>query len=134
MRMKPLKDIKIRTKLVLLGTVCLLGLIVLGKESISTASRIKQAGDEVSAIWMNAVIVAEELNTVTSDYRIKESRHAITTDPKLMESLELEMDRLRGEIEKNLRNTGVFLPGKRTRRLLQKQKLPGRVIWNTVKC
>ena len=67
MRMKPLKDIKIRTKLVLLGTVCLLGLIVLGKESISTASRIKQAGDEVSAIWMNAVIVAEELNTVTSD-------------------------------------------------------------------
>ena len=100
MRMKPLKDIKIRTKLVLLGTVCLLGLIVLGKESISTASRIKQAGDEVSGIWMNAVIVAEELNTVTSDYRIKESRHAITTDPKLMESLELEMDRLRGEIEK----------------------------------
>ena len=51
MRMKPLKDIKIRTKLVLLGTVCLLGLIVLGKESISTASRIKQAGDEVSGIW-----------------------------------------------------------------------------------
>lgn len=99
MRLKPMKDIKIRTKLVLLGTVCLLGLAILGKESISTASRIKQAGDEVSAVWMNAVIVAEELNTVTSDYRIKESRHAITTDPELMKSLEEEMERLRDEIE-----------------------------------
>ena len=99
MRIKPMQDIRIRTKLMTLGAVCVLGLVILERESVFTASRIKQAGDEMSDIWMNAVIVAEELNTATSDYRIKESRHAVTTDPKLMEALEQEMRRIRGDIE-----------------------------------
>lgn len=99
MKIKPLRDIKIRTKLMLLGAVCIVGLVTLERESVFTASRIKQAGDDMSDIWMNAVIVAEELNTATSDYRIKESRHAVTTDPRLMEALEQEMGRIRKEIE-----------------------------------
>ncbi len=99
MRIKPMRDIRIRTKLMTLGAVCVLGLLILERESVFTASRIKQAGDETSDIWINAVITAEELNTATSDYRIKESRHAVTTDPELMEALEQEMRRIRGEIE-----------------------------------
>ena len=99
MRIKPMRDIRIRTKLMTLGAVCVLGLLILERESVFTASRIKQAGDETSDIWINAVIAAEELNTATSDYRIKESRHAVTTDPELMEALEQEMRRIRGEIE-----------------------------------
>lgn len=99
MKVKKIRDVRIRTKLILLGIICFLGMFILGRESISTALAIKQAGDEMSGIWMNAVIEAEELNTATSDYRIRESRHAVTTDPELMKSLEQEMEIIRADIE-----------------------------------
>lgn len=99
MKMKSLRDIKISAKLMLLGLVSILGLFLLGSESVSTAWRINQVGAELNDIWMNAVIVAEELNTTTSDYRIRESRHAITTDPELMASLEAELEVLEKDIE-----------------------------------
>lgn len=126
MKMKSLRDIKISAKLMLLGLVSILGLFLLGSESVSTAWRINQVGAELNDIWMNAVIVAEELNTTTSDYRIRESRHAITTDPELMASLEAELEVL----EKNIEN-----------KFSQYQKLPtqeadqaiireAQVVWN----
>lgn len=99
MKMKSLRDVKISAKLMLLGLVSILGLFLLGSESVSTAWRINQVGAELNDIWMNAVIVAEELNTTTSDYRIRESRHAITTDPELMASLEAELEILEKDIE-----------------------------------
>ena len=75
----------------------------MGSESVSTAWKIDQVGEELSDVWMNAVIVAEELNTTTSDYRIRESRHAITTDPELMASLEEELVLLEKDIEAKFR-------------------------------
>lgn len=99
MRIKPIRDVRIRSKLILLGVICFLGMFILGRESVFTALKIKEAGDEMSGVWMNAVIAAEELNTATSDYRIRESRHAVTTDPKLMQSLEQELETIRADIE-----------------------------------
>ncbi|MCI8659707.1 MAG: HAMP domain-containing protein [Lachnospiraceae bacterium] len=99
MRIKPVRDVRIRTKLLLLGVISFLGMFILARESVSTALEIKEAGDEMSGVWMNAVIAAEELNTATSDYRIRESRHAVTTDPKLMEALEQELNMIREDIE-----------------------------------
>ncbi len=103
MKMKTLRDIKISTKLMLLGAVSILGLLVLGRESVSTAWKINQAGMVLNDVWMNAVIVAEELNTATSDYRIRESRHAVTTDPQLMEQLESELWQLQQDINEKFR-------------------------------
>ncbi len=88
MKIKSIRDIKISTKLVLLGAVSILGMFLLGQESVATAWKIDQAGAELNDVWMNAVITAEELNTATSDYRIRESRHALTTDPELLGELE----------------------------------------------
>lgn len=56
MRIKPMRDIRIRTKLMALGAVCVLGLLILERESVFTASRIKQAGDETSDIWILSLI------------------------------------------------------------------------------
>ena len=91
MKIKSIRDVKISKKLMILGAVSILGLFLMGKESIATARQIDQVGAELNDVWMNAVIAAEELNTVTSDYRITESRHAITTDPELMGALEQDM-------------------------------------------
>ena len=59
-------------------------------------------------MWMNAVIAAEELNTVTSDYRITESRHAITTDLELMGALEQDMLELEQDIESRFQDISSF--------------------------
>ena len=91
MKIKSIRDVKISKKLMILGAVSILGLFLMGKESIATARQIDQVGAELNDVWMNAVIAAEELNTVTSDYRITESRHAITTDLELMGALEQDM-------------------------------------------
>lgn len=98
MKLKSIRNTKIRTKLILLGAVSILGMFVLGSESVSTAWQIDQVGEEISSTWINAVIIAEELNTATSDYRIQESRHAIATAPSMMAEVEAEMDLLAKEI------------------------------------
>ena len=103
MKIKSIRDMKISVKLIMLGIVSILGLFLLGSESMSTAWKINQTGRELSDVWMNAVIVAEELNTMTSDYRISESRHALTTDSELMTSLEDELKLLESDIEEKFR-------------------------------
>ncbi|MDO5408733.1 MAG: methyl-accepting chemotaxis protein [Eubacteriales bacterium] len=99
MKNKSMRDVKISAKLLLLALVSVVGLCILGGESVSTARQINQVSAELNDVWINAVIVAEELNTTTSDYRIQESRHAITTDPELMAELEQEMRSIANVIE-----------------------------------
>lgn len=88
MKLKSMRNTKIRTKLMLLGGVSVLGLFILGSESVATAWKINQVGKEMSNVWLNAVITAEELNTLTSDYRILESRHAIEAHEEEMTEIE----------------------------------------------
>lgn len=98
-KFKAIRNTKISTKLMLLGIVSILGLFLLGRESVFTAWQIDQVSKEMSEVWMNAVIVAEELNTATSDYRILEGQHAITTDQRLMDDLGEQMDQLKEQID-----------------------------------
>lgn len=99
MRVKSIRNISIKTKLLTLGGVGILGLIFIGAESIITARQINQASTEISQSWVPAIIIAEELNTETSDYRIKEFYHAITHDQETMDHLEKEMMQVRHEID-----------------------------------
>ena len=99
MKVKSIRNIRIKTKLLFLGGVSILGLVFIGAESIITARQINQASTEISQSWVPAIIIAEELNTETSDYRIKEFYHAITHDQKTMDHLEKEMMAVRDEID-----------------------------------
>ena len=99
MKVKSIRNIRIKTKLLFLGGVSILGLVFIGAESIITARQINQASTEISQSWVPAIIIAEELNTETSDYRIKEFYHAITHDQETMDHLEKEMMAVRDEID-----------------------------------
>lgn len=96
--MKSIRNIKIKTKLLLLGGVSILGMVFIGAESILTSRQINAASTEISQSWVPAIIIAEELNTETSDYRIKEYYHVITQDDVTMDHLEKEMLQVRKEI------------------------------------
>ena len=70
MKIKSIRDVKISKKLMILGAVSILGLFLMGKESIATARQIDQVGAELNDVWMNAVIAAEEYgNLRLPDYR-----------------------------------------------------------------
>lgn len=99
MKRKLIRNIKIKTKLLLLGGVSILGLVFIGAESIITAKQINEASTEISQSWVPAIIIAEELNTETSDYRNKEFYHVISQDAETMDHLEKEMMAVRREID-----------------------------------
>ena len=63
MKVKSIRNIRIKTKLLFLGGVSILGLVFIGAESIITARQINQASTEISQSWVPAIIIAEELNT-----------------------------------------------------------------------
>lgn len=123
MKIKSIRNSKIRTKLILLGAVSILGLFILGSESVSTAWKIDQVGEEISNTWMSAVITAEELNTLTSDYRIQESRHAIATDMKMMGEIEQEMERTSQEIEEKFETYRALPTREQDQKIIREAKL-----------
>ena len=104
MKIKSIKDVKIRTKLILIGAVSVLGLFVLGSESVYTAWQISQVNAKADTVWLNAVIIAEGLNTETSDYRIQESHHAITTDSEGMAVIEEDLKKREARIDGQFQN------------------------------
>lgn len=93
-----MKNLKIRTKLFILVGVLLLGLTSLGLASLSFMGNINNSSTELAENWLPSTIVAEELNTLTSDYRLNEYAHIVAQDAASMASYETEMNRIETEI------------------------------------
>lgn len=93
-----MKNLKIRTKLFVLVGVLLVGLTALGLASLSFMAKINNSSTILAGNWLPSTIVAEELNTLTSDYRINEYAHIVAQDAASMESYEKELERIEGEI------------------------------------
>lgn len=97
--MKYFRNIKLKSKLLLLGFVSIFGLVAIGLASIITSRQINQASTDISQSWLPSVIIAEELNTAISDYRIKEYNHVVSEDADIMQNLEGELKELQQKIE-----------------------------------
>lgn len=93
-----MKNLKIRTKLFILVGVLLVGLTALGAVSLSFMAKINNSSTVLAENWLPSTIVAEELNTLTSDYRINEYAHIVAQDQASMESYEKELQRIETEI------------------------------------
>lgn len=119
MKVKSIRNISIKTKLLLLGGVSILGLVFIGAESIITAKQINEASTEISQSWVPAIIIAEELNTETSDYRIKEFYHTITHDEETMNHLEKEMMQVRQEIDAAFEEYELYITDQTDRGLME---------------
>lgn len=94
-----MKNIKIKFKLFMLAGFMLIGLIAMGIVSLIYMGQINEGTTVVSANWLPSVITSEELNTLTSDYRIREYKHIVAQDTKTMQEAEAEMERIAGEID-----------------------------------
>ncbi len=96
-----------------------MGLVFMGTESVITARRINDASTEISQSWVPAIVIAEELNTRTSDYRIKEYNYVITMDNKDMDRMEEEMGQLRRDIAKGFIDYENYIANESDRKLME---------------
>lgn len=98
-----MKNLRIRTKLMLLVLVTIASLVILGFTSIILMNSMNQSSTVIAENWMPSIIVAEELNTLTSDYRIQEYKHIIVQTANEMASIEDKLDDLGTQIEDNFK-------------------------------
>ncbi len=118
MKIKLIRDIKVKTKLMFLGVVCILGLILVGVESVITARQINQASTDISQFWLPSITLAEELNTATSDYRIQENQHALAKDRETMEQAERQMTLLKDQIAEDFAEYDKYVTNAEDRSLM----------------
>ena len=79
-----MKNLRIRTKLLMQTTFLLLGLTVLGIVSLVFMYRMNERNTAINDDWLPSVVTAEELDTLTSNFRIKEYGHIIAWEAEIM--------------------------------------------------
>ncbi|MFI3174907.1 MAG: methyl-accepting chemotaxis protein [Bacillota bacterium] len=93
-----MKDLKIKFKLYGLSGALLIALVVVGIISLSLMSKLNEGTTIVSANWLPSVIIAEELNTATSDFRIAETSHVVSQDNATMQEHEQTIATVKSDI------------------------------------
>lgn len=96
---KLIKNMKVTMKMLLILVPAIAGLVALGFISLLFMASINGASTELATNSLPSVISAEEINTLTSDYRIKEYEYVIEEDAERMASVMKEMTAKGQEVE-----------------------------------
>ncbi|WP_459479675.1 methyl-accepting chemotaxis protein [Clostridium saccharoperbutylacetonicum] len=89
----------IKSKLILLTAMLIISMISLGVYSINNLNIVNQISTDMSVQLIPSIIQSGSINTMTSDYRILEYEHIISTDPSDMNKKEKEMEDKNKEIQ-----------------------------------
>lgn len=116
------KNMKIRVKILIIVAISAISLMALGFISIAYMNSINQGSTDISKSWMPSVITAEELNTLTSDYRIQEYKHILSTDSAVMASVETKMDEIRTSIDQYFTEYESLITNNTDKALLESAK------------
>ncbi len=117
-----LKNLKISKKLFVLVLSLLICLTVVGGSSIVLMKQINGASTEISKNWLPSVIVAEELNTSTSDYRRYEINHIVSQDDATMKDYEDKLTSKQKEIDKKFNAYEPLVTNDTDRKLMDDAK------------
>lgn len=98
-----LKDLQIAGKLRAYRT-CMIALIgVMGVVSIILSVIMYSRITEITQVWSPSLSCVQQINTLVSDYRLKQYGHLVATDTKTMSSYETETKKCRKSLH-HLRN------------------------------
>lgn len=92
----------IKGKLIFLVGILVGAILFIGGYSIKNLDDVNKMSTEISKYWVPSIIYSEELNTITSDFRILEYDHIISTNAEMMKEKEKEMEEKSKEVEKYL--------------------------------
>lgn len=93
-----LKNLKVKKKLMVLAAFLMGGIIILGIISMVALSMLNSNTKNITNNWMPSLKLAEEMNTLTSNYRIAQYGYISTSSEDARQSYEEEMERLSAEI------------------------------------
>lgn len=94
-----LRNLKIGKKLWILVMLLVLCIVGISVASVSFMHRINSASTIITKSWMPSIIIAEELNTYTSDYKILEMLHVNATTAAKKKQYQAELDSKQQQIE-----------------------------------
>lgn len=92
----------IKSKLIFLVAVLVLALISLGIYSVNNLNKVNNQSTIIANNWITGIKTSENINTMTSDFRILEYEHIISTDDSFMAGKEKEMANKSKEIADQL--------------------------------
>ncbi|HGG0416161.1 TPA: methyl-accepting chemotaxis protein [Clostridium sporogenes] len=92
----------IKGKLIFLVGILVGAILFIGGYSIKNLDDVNKMSTEISKYWVPSIIYSEELNTITSDFRILEYDHIVSTNAEMMKEKEKEMEEKSKEVEKYL--------------------------------
>lgn len=94
-----LKNMKVRKKLLLLAGFLVGGIVVMGLMSVLALSVLNKKINDISNGWMPSATLAEEMNTMTSNFRIKQYGYLTTDDETRMAGYEAEIEKIGQQID-----------------------------------
>ena len=99
-KMKELiRNKKIKDKLAYLTKQYTIGLILSAVVAVIGAVALNYQTDSIANSWMSAIELAEEMNYLTSEYRLTQFEHAVSITQADFEKYEAELEELQARIE-----------------------------------
>lgn len=83
--------ITIKKRLILSFAAAMVFMFAMGIVSLFSLKSVRDSSNRVQVYWVTGIDLAHTMNTTLADYRIREYRHVMTEDAKLMADTEEEM-------------------------------------------
>lgn len=96
---KKMKGLKVKAKLTYLTRAFIIGLIILDLLAITGAFLLNNQTNKLTDEWLVAVELAGEMNYLTSDYRMRQFGHAISSTEQMFSDYEKEIEESGKRIE-----------------------------------
>ena len=92
----------IKSKLIFLVSILLMVIVFMGIYSLVTLKVVNNKSTIISDEMVPGIIYSEELNTMTSDFRIIEYEHIIAQSNQVMDEKEKAMEEKKKEIQNGI--------------------------------
>jgi methyl-accepting chemotaxis protein len=99
--MKWFRDLKIASKILVSFVMVLAITAFLGLFALSEMADVRSSADDIATNWLPSVKYVSDMNTNTSDFRIAEMQHLLSSDDLQMAEWEKEMERVDAALRKN---------------------------------
>lgn len=99
-----MRNLKIGMKLFILVAFLVVSIITVGVFAMIYMGEINNISTIISTNSIPSVIIVEELNTLTSDFHVRQYRHILADDKARIDAAEKEMETIKAQIQKFFEN------------------------------
>lgn len=95
---KRIKNLKIQSKMKYLGNTALISMLLIAFWALVGAVTLNGQTKEITGNWMQAIELAEEMNYLTSEYRMKQFGHSVSSTATQFDNYEAELAEIEARI------------------------------------